>query len=296
MARIVKRSLWPTFMLLVVAGALFGAFVLPGMWNHPQAKADSVLPASATSVIAAETAQVQASPKRPPLSLEKYEQVQALRQELALTNIDLASMGCTREQTEAVLEGLLAATEQQQASLTAAQTEQALAERDLRQHLSQMHTGVADASAIDAIPQLRERLARTRVQVQQVKQRIGDAATTALYANQQQIRQAALTNMALGVPHQYRYVPGLTQADAKALRRGERYEVRVTPEGQTQRIKSAAAPRLRTASLAAVPEREKAAYLESIDEVEAQVLPLPAELINVVDTPMPETPSDDAMK
>lgn len=281
MATVIRRNLWPTCLIFIMAGSLVAAFVLPELWQQSDAQAEVVTEAVGQSE----------TPAPEPLPLETYERIQQLRQELALTNRDLAMMNTSEAQTQAVLEDLQVWLKDNEQTLVNAEVDEALARRDLRRLLQQMHMGTVDRLAASQVPVMRARIENSQQQVAQVKQQLADAATRSLRNDQRTLRHTAMTNTKLGVPDRFRYTANLTAQDARQLRQASRTVMKINNQGQVTRTGpgntsgSLATSNFGTASFArsgqsatTLTNAQLKQNLSRISEVEAKQLPLPVEL------------------
>lgn len=91
-----------------------------------------------------------------------YSAVQRLRRELALTNRDLAAMGCTQAQAEATLNALKDWYETNAAALGRAKANVRSAERDLRMAMKRYYQGPRDEALIASLPGLRSAVSATQ--------------------------------------------------------------------------------------------------------------------------------------
>lgn len=194
---IVKRHWGKLFGLLAVLAA---AAVLAHLYG-PRAKADSV--ASTATTAPAGKDNVTASG------------IKVLRQEMCLTNQDLAAMGCSRDTASAVLGELVNWYQSNKDALVKAHKSIMIASRDLRTAQLQMNMGSGDAQLPAKLSQLQKAdvlawLDHVKL-VEQCKKQI--AAT--LSDSQKAAWIAAQGNGSL--PAQYRYVPGLSLVQRKAL-------------------------------------------------------------------------------
>lgn len=151
-----------------------------------------------------------------PAEIAAYSQVQRLRVELAMSNADLAAMGCTQTQAKALLDSLLAWTKTNLTQLQQADEQVRSTRSQLRQAMQKIHIGPRNQTLIGQVPKLKQNYATALASRQQKYESAVNTLKTSLSAEQIGIWQAARANKEKYA--RYRYAPGLSQDQSKALR------------------------------------------------------------------------------
>lgn len=221
------------------------------------------------------TAEAQAQPfERQPIDPHLYTRVQKLRQELALTNRDLAAMGHTKESATALLESLKSWCTANKGALDQHHIDEIRARAALREAIRQRNAGSANKHMVDSLPRLQEDLAML---YEQRKARL-DALIAQLESgmNGSQVKawQGARANA--GLSDHYRYVPDLSDEHRQSLHR--------ISTGRTERnSRGVAGANKLTFSQKQAAEANRvngASRADSIRDAEAVVLPVPEILVN----------------
>ncbi len=155
-------------------------------------------------------------PESNEMDVATYTAVSRLRQELALTNADLAAMGCSQEDTQRLLSALVQWCETNKTTLKTKEVAIRQGRNQLRQLHRQINVGPRNERVIaevqDLYAQLAQQVGDRRSFVEGAKAAVHAVAT----ADQRSIHQAALANR--GMPNRMRYVPDLTGEQVKAIR------------------------------------------------------------------------------
>ena len=177
----------------------------------------SLTTSSTPRAMAQEAAAEPATPSGPvtPLSEAEYRRVAELRQHLALEAADLAAMGLTQNEAEAVLGEVLNWTRANRALLDAADRGLAQSRAGLRRAYRAIHTGPRDEAVIRSVPRLRDALDQSRAQRHALIDQLAAAVSPRLSAPQQAVWSTARTNR--DAPARYRYTPHLHADDKRAL-------------------------------------------------------------------------------
>lgn len=154
-----------------------------------------------------------------PLSPYDHGRLQQLRNQLCLTNRDLAAMGCDQEQAEVVLEVMRNWYETNQARLAELQHTERAARQALRAALQEVAAGPTEERPeppVHEIPALQKALFSAQRDQQTGSQSAVSAIEPLLSSSQREIWRTARKNIA--APARYRHVPDLEPNQVQALR------------------------------------------------------------------------------
>ena len=143
-----------------------------------------------------------------------YSRVQQLRQELALTNLDLAAMGLSQAQAEGVLQRLIDWQAANEATLAAREQAQHQATGALRQAYQKINVGPRNDRLIQQVPTLEAQVQEARQQQTQLLDGFIASESVRLDNTQQRIWAAARANPA--VSSDLRYISNLDAAQVKS--------------------------------------------------------------------------------
>jgi hypothetical protein len=218
--------------------------------------------------------------KPEPVDPHLYTRVQKLRQELSMTTLDLAAMGCTEESATRVLETLKSWCETNQAALDQHHRDTLQAKAAIREAIRKINVGPTpgspgtpgkdlDPSIARSLPGLQEDLAELYEQRKTMQDGLASQLETQLDAFQRQVWQSARANT--GLPAQLHYVPDLTDEQRQAIHAG--LTERSLQESKTQVIANELTwSQKQAVDAARVNQTTKASIVR---DVEAAVLPLP---------------------
>lgn len=156
---------------------------------------------------APDAAQAQASEPQP-IDPYLYTRVQKLRQELSLTNRDLAAMGYTEESARLLLDNLKTWCSTNQVALDRHHRAEIKAKVALREAIRQINTSTLDDRVSDVLPGLQDDLKALHEQRQTSQDTLVAQIESRMDTNQLKIYQSARANT--GLPSQLRYAPDLT--------------------------------------------------------------------------------------
>lgn len=198
-----------------------------------------------------------------------YSQVQQLREQLCLSNHDLAAMGCTQASAEQVLSSILAWYEQNKVVLEQNDQAMLVAQSDAREAVRLMNIGPANAQHGR---QYRQACDAAGTALQQRKQLL-DAAiaalTPGLNGEQQAIWQAALANRS---HDRYRYVPNLTAQQVLLLEQIDRDRNRTATSAESARNSALSIQQRQAISVVFANENARSGEVRAAEE---NVLPKP---------------------
>lgn len=226
----------------------------------------SFMPPSTVTPASAQTTPVEATDP------VVYSKVQKLRRELALTNGDLAAMGCTQAQAESILTALKSWYETNTAALTQADASVRTAQRNLRGAMRKHHVGPRDEALIASLPGLRSAVATAETN----RKAAIDAAipTIAGHIPSGQSTTWATARANVDRHSDLRYMPNVTDEQAadyeKALRKRRRTGDSTDAIGQRLLAVS------QTSEATAARTRAQTST-DAVLAAEAEILPPPAE-------------------
>jgi len=218
------------------------------------------------------TAQLQQETRE--IDRQLYERVSSIRQELHLTNRDLAAMGCDQTTAERVLEAAKSWCESSYSQLLQQDAVVIAAERDLRQAMRQINMGPRDQRVVDSLPQLREAVGNAKKQRREFLATAEMQITAPLDFNARRIHETIQANAHL--PGRLRYAEDLTSEQVQQLRKIARDAARntltdrQTKEQQVLQFSQSQAIDQAKANLGS--------RMQAVVAAEQNVLPMPAEL------------------
>ena len=169
--------------------------------------------------------------------VETWQQVDQLRRQLCLTNVDLAAMGCSQQSAEQVLGTLIAWCTMQRGELERIQAQQRDARRALSAVLRRITIGPRDEALIASAGQLKDQLAQADQQHEQKVQSAVDVVGTVLSDQQSALWQTIRRNTEARLPARFRSVDGLNDQQIQTLTRTNR---RLTEQALVTNLLSAA--------------------------------------------------------
>jgi hypothetical protein len=144
-----------------------------------------------------------------------YSRISYLRQQLALTSLDLGAMGLTQAQATTVLSNVLNWYNANQASWGALEQAQINNQNSVQEAWREINVGPANQTLLSQLPTLQQNLTSSTQAFQQFLQSATSVVSPALSTSQQQVWATAQAN--LSAPVQYRYAPSLTPAFVSTL-------------------------------------------------------------------------------
>jgi hypothetical protein len=228
MAKVIRRhwklALLQLLLLLAAAGLLIHR-TLKSSGPALAATVDSSTPTSPTTA--------------PAIDVTTFLRVRTLRERLALRNEDLAAMGCSQQQATQVLQALLAWASDNAAGWAQQEQNRRSADAAMAEATRQINVGPRDDALLANLPTLQQNVASAKQQSDAFFQEGADTVAAVLSSDQRQVWATARANSANAVPMRYRYVPGITTDQAKAIRlainRGQTGEAELPP-GAVQSI------------------------------------------------------------
>jgi len=237
----------------------------------------------AGTAVAAEPGQDTESEK---IEAVTYCRIRDLREEICLRNEDLAAMGCTEANANAVFETLLGWYEAKKASLEAARETQRDAEKALRSALRRIGMGPRDENLIATVPALKAAVAQARAQRKTIVESAIAAVEAKLTSAQKGVWTIARANASL--PSAYRYTPGMTPGQVKTLHRASRTRSRKLAVARTKAQRSDATSVFNAVETDTLTGAQKTAIaaakanmrqnMPGVLKAFAEVLPLPDDL------------------
>lgn len=200
------------------------------------------------------------------LSVVAYQEIQQLREQLAVNNLDLGAMGFTGAEVAALLERLSGWYEQNQQALHRADNETMQARSRLQEAMRAMNVGPASPGHQQAYQAASARLVAANESRQQLFNSAASILSPLMAGQKQQTWNTARTQSG-----EYRYVPGLTEAQRVGLARAARSQNQ-RPDGMNQVLTAAQ----QTALAMALQNQQQ--RMPEIIAAEEAVLPLPQEL------------------
>ncbi len=255
-------SLQELFIQLLAATILGIGITLAS--DHPTAQAQT------TPTDQQPTAQGQKSALAP--APGAWSQVQALRQELCLTNTDLAAMGLSQQDAARLLQTLVDWQESHAQACEQAEREVRLTSRAVREAYSRIHVGPRDEVLLASLPGLKLAAQRAQAQRKQVVEAAAQAVAMQLSSQAQTIWQTARGNTDL--PDQYRYAPNLSREDKAKLLTPAR---RLASDRDRRDLEQSVLAGYRASAMEQARVNINA-NLDAVTAAEAQVLPTPPEL------------------
>lgn len=157
-----------------------------------------------------EAAQVEV--KAEPVDPWVYDRLRSIRQEQALTNTDMASIGLGLDESKAVLNTLKTWVEQNREQLESKDLAVLQARRELQLAQRSVRVGPRDEEVIRSLPGLEAELSNAVTSLQNLHEDAGKSIEGQLTAGQRSAWRAAKSNLAAGVPSRYRFAVNLTEA------------------------------------------------------------------------------------
>lgn len=149
------------------------------------------------------------------LDAATYTAVQSLRDDLALTDRDLAAMGLDEQAASTLLLALLQWHEQNTWQIQNAEQAQQAARRELAAAMRKINIGPRNESLIMSVPSLRNAVTSADDQYALLIESAGQAVSNLLNSEQAAIWSTARNNR--DHPIRYRYAPNLSSEQAGAL-------------------------------------------------------------------------------
>lgn len=149
------------------------------------------------------------------LDLPSYSQISSIREELCLTNRDLAAMGCNGSTARALFSALLSWYRQSQPAINQAIQSEVTAQANLRDVIRRIQVGPCDESALSQVSSLRTAVASATTNRQALVGQASDLIQQKLNNGQSTIWRSAKSNQNL--PEQYRYTPDLSATESQSL-------------------------------------------------------------------------------
>lgn len=147
-----------------------------------------------------------------------YDRTQGIRQELALTNADLASMGLGLDESKSVLTGLKTWVEQNRERLEAKDRAVYQTRRRLQLAHRSVRAGPRDEEVVRRLPGLEQALTDASASLKELYEGVGRSIEGQFSGDQWSAWQTAQANLADGVPHRYRFAPNLTETQRERIR------------------------------------------------------------------------------
>jgi len=138
-----------------------------------------------------------------------------LREELALTNRDLAAMGCSRDEAVRVLGAAVQWLRGNEARLEQVRWLENSAHGEVQEALRQVNCGPRDEMLLAQLQSLRQAMASSAQRREQLEEEFAAAVTSQLTLAQNDCWRAARANRDL--PDRYRYIPNLSAEQAATL-------------------------------------------------------------------------------
>ncbi len=198
-----------------------------------------------------------------------YTAVRKLRHELALTNSDLAAMGCSQADAERVLGALLVWYQSNKDSLEAKERLIRQDTRRLRELRRKIQIGTRDTSVARDVAALREQLVEKMAERKQLVEAAIPTVRNAVSVEQASYHESAIANQ--GLARELRFAPGLSKSQIEGIsvvRNNNQFQTemdRVLTYGQKLAIQQAA-----------INQREK---IRGAQLAERNVLPMPSQLL-----------------
>jgi len=197
-----------------------------------------------------------------------YSRVQKMREELCLTAEDLAALGCSGEQTSAILGSLLGWYRNSQALWEQLEDAQRVAQRQLDEAVTKINVGPKNETLIQSMPRLVESVESAAAARRQHMNLAMNDVSRSFNAEQGQLWSIAASNVKL--PTRWRYVDGLSVDQVQTLQRAA-YKGKLE-EAEQQTLSASARLAMNGAS------SRHGSAIEGVLSAEASVLPIPPEL------------------
>lgn len=156
-------------------------------------------------------------PSTQPLDVLSYSRVQALRERLALTNMDLAAMGCSQADAQGVINALVSWYAGQAAAWSSAESALDAAQESYRQTLEQVNLGPQSGELDSQLASRKTALDGALLAWNQFQDGAGAVVTSLLSSGQNAVWAKAKSNV--GRLGRYRYASGISGENLDRLRR-----------------------------------------------------------------------------
>lgn len=193
MAKMIKQN-WSAIALLAVFIVLVGSWNLVPHWIRGTVQGDD-----------SSSAQGQSQSESATLVTAAHSRIQLLRQRLALTNSDLASLGCSQETAERVLSKVVAWEHDHRETLEQRRSVLRQSEASLREAQRRINIGPRDAGVIAQLPQLEREVNAAKLQEAQLLDQLAMQVQIIFDQDQLALWQAARAALASGLPAGSRY-------------------------------------------------------------------------------------------
>jgi len=201
--------------------------------------------------------------QQPTMDPVDYGKVQQIRQELCLTNFDLAVMGCSQEAATNVLTALSSWYQSHRAELVTAEQSVLEKQRQLHEAVKNVNVGPRSEGNLAQMPTLQQNAQAATQQRNAIVESAVQALSATLTAEQNQLWLTARANAA--TTSHYRYVPNITQAQLKVVQSSpDPLADQVLSADQKQAFITAAANSVQ--------------FFSGVTAAEAVVLPVPNEM------------------
>ncbi len=270
-----QRTILKELLILLLAATILGIEINLAS-DHPTAQAQTT-PTDQQPTGQSQTSALAAAPGA-------WSQIQALRQELCLTNTDLAAMGLSQQDATRLLQTLVDWRESHAQAWEQAEREVRVTNQAVRQAYSRIHVGPRDEALVASLPALKQAAQQAQTQRKQVLEAAAQAVAMQLSSQAQTIWQTARGNTDL--PEQYRYAPNLSREDKAKLLTPAR---RLASDRDRRDLEQSVLAGYRASAVEQARVNINA-NLEAVTAAEAQVLPTPPDL-----APAPLPAADEAM-
>ncbi len=210
----------------------------------------------------------------PALDGVAYDRIRLLRDELAVTNRDLAAMGLDQAQAQGVLGQLKGWYFTNRAALDQVERSQRQTKQALRETMRLIHVGPRDDLLVSQVSNLKQQLASYRQQQKDLLDAAASSLTSTFTSDQRQVWETAHTNTQANAPQRYRYAPGLSEKQIADMR------------GSDGPLDSGSPSDLLTLdqkqALDQAHQRVRQ-HVSGVQKAETQVLPMPPELVELRD-------------
>lgn len=206
-----------------------------------------------------------------------WARIQQLRDRICLTNADLASIGCSRNQADQVLNQLLSWYDQNKASWDQVEEQERSADCDLAEAYRKINVGPRDETLLARLPVLLNAQTAAQSQQQQLELSAATAVEALLSSSQQATWTTARSNAT--TPIRYRYASGLSpqQVQSLSFANYKQGQNKKDQNGSIPSEKSILSPLQQSSIAAAVIAREQ--NMVEVIGAEQEVLPVPPELL-----------------
>jgi hypothetical protein len=186
-----------------------------------------------------------------------YARIETLRQRIALSNMDLAAMGCSQAQASSVFSTLLTWYQANQGTWSQAEQNETSARNDLQETWRLINVGPKDDNVLSQLPTKQQNITTAVSARQQVEQTAANAVAGVLTSSQNTLWMTIQANAA--VPDVYRFAPSLsaqqvTQIQA-SLAKGQVVPTDTLTASQWSVIQSVIAAQNQTANGVAAAEQ-----------------------------------------